>query len=92
VGPLERQRDEINYRASAEYMALMRPFDGPVTLIASGERLRVDPLKSRTGGWSPFIASLDVEMIDADHFRMLSDDPYVSQLANILVERLRRLA
>jgi thioesterase domain-containing protein/acyl carrier protein len=92
VGPLEQQRDQINCRAAAEYMAQMRPFKGNVTLIASGERLRMDPLKSPTGGWSPFIPSLDVETIDADHFRMLSDDPHVSRLADILVKRLRALA
>ena len=91
LGPLEEQRDQINYGAAAEYMAKMRPFDGNVTFIASGHRLRNDPLKSPSGGWSPHIPSLHVETIGADHFRLLSDDPHVSQLAEILVKRLRAL-
>ena len=92
VGPLERQRDQINYRAAAEYMAKMRPFAGNVTFVASGARLRNDPLKSPTGGWSPHIPSLKIETVAADHFRLLSDDPYVSQLAEILVRDLGELS
>ncbi len=89
VGPLEKQRDQVNYRAAAEYMTQMRPHAGNVTLIASGHRLRKDPLKSPTGGWSPYIPSLRIETVDADHFALLSDDPYVTQLAEILVKHLR---
>ena len=70
-------------------MTRMRPLAGNVTLIASGARLRKDPLKSPTGGWSPHIPALSIETIDADHFRMLSDDPYVSELADILVKHLQ---
>ena len=89
VGPLEQQRDDVNNHAAAEYMATLKPFDGDVTMIASGVRLRNDPLKSPSGGWSPHISSLRIETVDADHFEMLSDDPYVSQLAEILVRHMR---
>jgi amino acid adenylation domain-containing protein len=89
VGPLEQQRDDVNNHAATEYMATLKPFAGDVTMIASGVRLRNDPLKSPSGGWRPHIASLRIESIDADHFKMLSDDPYVSQLAEILVRHMR---
>jgi amino acid adenylation domain-containing protein len=90
VGPLERQRDEINCRAAAQYMTEMRPFAGNVLLVASAERLRNDPLKSPSGGWSDHVPSLRMETLDADHFRFLSDDPYVSELADMLVRHMLR--
>lgn len=89
AGPLERQRDAVNYRAAAEYLTALRPFNGNVALIASGERLRKDPLKSPSGGWSPHVASLHVETIDGDHFQILDKEPFVSQLAEILVARMQ---
>lgn len=90
VGPLERQRDAINYRAAVRYMREMRPLRGNVVLVVSGVRLRQDPLKSPTGGWSEYTPTLAVETLDADHFRMLSDDPYVSQLADMLLDHMGR--
>ena len=92
VGPLEQQRDQVNYRAADAYMPQIRPFAGKITLIASGTRLRDDPLKSSSGGWEPYVPSLDVETLDGDHFQLLGEDPYVSHLAEILAARLKGLA
>jgi amino acid adenylation domain-containing protein len=92
LGPLEAQRDVVNGVAAAKYLTdHIRPFGGNVTLIASGERLRHDPLKSRRCGWGPYVPSLDVHTVDADHWRMLSDEPYVAEMADILLKRMERL-
>jgi amino acid adenylation domain-containing protein len=90
LGPLEEQREAVNRDAAAHYMPHIRPFAGNVTLIASGVRLRVDPLKSPSCGWSPHIPLIDVHRVDADHFRLMSDDPYVSKMAEILAEQMLR--
>jgi len=90
LGPLEKRRDDVNRDAAARYMPRIRPFAGNVTLIVSGERLQEDPLKSPSCGWSPYIPSIDLHRVAADHFRMLSDDPYVSEMAAILVAGLQR--
>jgi thioesterase domain-containing protein/acyl carrier protein len=86
---MEDLRGAVNRDAAEQYMARLRPFSGKVTLITSAERVRVDPLQSPSGGWSRFVPSLDLHAIDADHFRMMSDDPYVSQIADILVNRIQ---
>ncbi|HVE83427.1 MAG TPA: thioesterase domain-containing protein, partial [Myxococcales bacterium] len=91
LGPLERQRDDTNRDAAVRYLPRLRPFEGPVTLIVSGERLRHDPLKSPSCGWSAYIPSLDIHRIEADHFRMLSDQPHVSEMAAILEAGMRRV-
>jgi len=90
LGPIEGRRDAANRDAAAEYMAVLTPFAGEVTLIVSGERLRNDPLKSPNCGWEPYIASLDVHTVDTGHFGMLSDDPYVSEVARILTTGMQR--
>jgi thioesterase domain-containing protein len=91
MSALEKQRDQVNYAAAAEYLPHMRSFPDAVTLIGSGVRLRNDPLKSPTGRWSELIATLDVASVDADHFGILRDEPHVSELAAILSDRLRRV-
>ncbi len=89
LGPLEAQRDALNRKAAEAYMPRIRPYQGRVTLVTSGVRLREDPLKSPTCGWDAFVRTLDLRCIHADHFRMMSDEPYVSQLAEILARDLR---
>jgi amino acid adenylation domain-containing protein len=90
LGPLEERRDAVNRDAAAQYMPRIQPFVGHVTLIASGERLREDPLKSPSCGWSPHVPSLDIHTVDADHFRLMSDDPYVSEMAEVLAGQMRQ--
>jgi amino acid adenylation domain-containing protein len=91
LGPLEERREAVNRDAASRYMPRIRPFPGHATLIASGERLRADPLKSPSCGWSPHIRSLDVHTIDADHFRLMSDDPYVSEMADVLARQMQQV-
>ncbi len=90
LGPLEERRESVNRDAAAQYMPRIQPFVGNVTVITSGERLRMDPLKSPSCGWSPYVPSLDVHAVDADHFRLISDQPYVSEMAEILARRMQR--
>ncbi len=90
LGPLEERREAVNRDAAAHYMPRILPFVGNVTLIVSGERLRSDPLKSPSCGWGPHIPSLRIHTVDADHFRLISDDPYVSEMAEVLARQMQR--
>ncbi len=89
LGPLERRRDTVNLAAAGEYMAQLRPYEGRVDLIVSSARLREDPLKDPGGGWRPYIRQLDIHTIDAHHLRMISDEPYVSEVAAIVAAHRR---
>ena len=90
VGPLEERRFAVNGEAAARYIRTIRPYAGPMTLVVSGRRLRRDPLKSASGGWRPYVASLDVRLVDADHFAMIRTDPFVSRTADILAHGIAR--
>ena len=57
--------------------------------FVSGERLRNDPLKSPSCGWGPHVESLDVHTVGAGHFRMMDEEPYVSEVAAVVAARLR---
>jgi amino acid adenylation domain-containing protein len=90
LGPLEQRRDDANRAAAAHYMPRIRPCVCDVTLVVSGERLSADPLKSRCCGWGPYIPSLDVHTVDVHHLRMLSDDPSVSEIAEVIAKQMQR--
>jgi thioesterase domain-containing protein len=88
LGPLEERRVLANLRAAEHYTRRLRRFPGDVTLIISGGRLRNDPLKSPSCGWDPYVASLAVHKLDADHFHLMERDPHVSQVASIIAARI----
>jgi len=90
LGPLDRRRDDANREAIARYLPRMRRTEGPAMVIVAGERLRGDPLKSRSCGWDRFVSRLDIHEVDSDHFRMLTDEPHVSQVADLLEKGLRQ--
>jgi thioesterase domain-containing protein/acyl carrier protein len=90
LGEWEVQRGVANYNTIADYRPRIRPTDLQVLLLVSGMRLRENPLHSRSCGWSPFIKRLQVSTIEADHFQMMRDDPYVSQTAAIIWNALVR--
>ncbi|HEY8206801.1 MAG TPA: amino acid adenylation domain-containing protein [Myxococcaceae bacterium] len=90
LGPLEQQRDDVNREAAGRYLPRMRRSEGPVTVIVAGDRLRGDPLKSRSCGWDMFVSKLDIHEVDSDHFKMLTDEPYVSQMADILEKGMQQ--
>jgi thioesterase domain-containing protein len=69
-------------------MAQLAPFDGKVTLIVSSTRLQEDPLKDPTGGWRPYIRSLDIQAVSGHHLRMISDEPHVSAIAAVVAARM----
>jgi len=87
---LDGRRDAVNRLAAAAYMPRIRPFPGHVTVIASGERLRRDPLKSTSCGWDDHTPDLSIRVVGGDHFAMMTDEPYVSQLAGELLGEMRR--
>ncbi len=91
LGEWEVQRGVANYKTIAQYRPRIRPTDLQVLLLVSGSRLRENPLHSRSCGWRPFARKLQVHYIDADHFQMMREDPYVSQGAAIIAERLKRV-
>ncbi len=90
LGPLEERRELVNRQAAAEYMSRLTTLRGHVTLIVSGERLHKDPLKSPDCGWGQYIPALDIHTIDTDHFRMMSNDPWVGEVAAILADGMQR--
>lgn len=89
LAPIEERRNVLNRIASERYSKSLQPYDGRVTLIVSGQRLRQDPLKSPSCGWAPYVRDLDLHTVDADHFSMLTDEPHISRVAEILSTALR---
>jgi thioesterase domain-containing protein len=71
-------------------MTRIRPLAGNVLVFVAGDRLRTDPLKSPSCGWAPYVPSLHVHTIYADHFRMITDDPFVSEMADVLAGQMQR--
>jgi len=90
LAQLEEQRNAVNRAASAQYFRRIRPWDGNVMLITAGARLANEPLKGTDCGWGRYIRSLEIHSVDADHFRMMSDDPYVSEIAEIMKRDVQR--
>ena len=84
LGPLELRREALNGAAAAQYLANIQPYAGRARIVVSGERLRADPLKSPNCGWGEHIRDIHIARVETDHFRMMSDEPYVSDLARIL--------
>jgi amino acid adenylation domain-containing protein len=91
LGEWEVQRGVANYTIIAHYRPRIRPTDLKILLLVSAPRLRANPLHSHSCGWGPFVRKLAVHDIDADHFQMMHDDPYVSQGAAIIAEQLKAL-
>ncbi len=67
--------------AAVSYSTHRKVYPDPCLLIVSGQRLRDDPLKSRSCSWSKVIPALTVRSIDGDHFKMVEQEPYISEIA-----------
>ena len=91
LGEWEVQRGVANYNTIAQYRPRIRPTDLKVLLLVSGTRLRENPLHSHSCGWGPFVRKLTVHQIEADHFHMVREDPFVSQSAAIIAQCLSGL-
>ncbi|HMA52344.1 MAG TPA: amino acid adenylation domain-containing protein, partial [Magnetospirillaceae bacterium] len=91
LGEWEVQRGVANYNTIAQYRPRIRPTNLKMLLLVSAPRLRENPLHSPSCGWRPFARKLQVHYINADHFQMMRDDPYVTQSAAIIAERLKAL-
>jgi thioesterase domain-containing protein len=87
VAPLEAQRDSTNRDAAATYLLELLSYTGEITLIIAVDRLRNDPLKSPSCGWASYAPKLKVYNVDTDHYKLLTDDPYVSQVAQIVSQK-----
>jgi thioesterase domain-containing protein/acyl carrier protein len=83
------QRGVANNNAAAQYVPRIRPAVGTVLLFTSTRRLRENPFYSLNCGWSRHIPALALHPIDADHFQMMRDDPYVLGIAEILAKQMR---
>jgi amino acid adenylation domain-containing protein len=90
LGALVETRARVNRAAAVAYLARMRPYPGRVTLIVSAERLRRLPLLSPSCGFGPYVASLDIHPVDAGHLPMMSDEPHISRVADILADAVAR--
>ncbi len=91
LGEWEVQRGVANYNTIAQYRPRIRPTDLEILLLVSGTRLTENPLHSHSCGWRPFARKLQVHTIEADHFQMMREDPFVSQGAAIIAERLKAI-
>ena len=91
LGEWEVQRGVAHYNTIAQYRPRIRSTDLKVLLLVSIPRLRENPLHSHSCGWRPFARKLQLHFIDADHFQMMRDDPFVSQSAAIIAERLKAI-
>jgi len=85
---LERRREEASLMAAKHYIGRLKPFAGKVLLIVSGDRLRQNPFVSKDCGWGNYIKSIEIHSVDTDHFRMLTEDPYLSEMAELVAARI----
>ncbi|MGE5788242.1 MAG: AMP-binding protein [Myxococcales bacterium] len=86
LASIQERRASISNATAARYAKHMRRFSGSVCAVTLGKRLELDPLKRDDCGWGPFVDSLRVCSIDCDHFQVMAEEPYVTQLASIVDE------
>jgi len=88
LAPLEARRESVNRAAAEAYYKHLLPTCASLVLITAGQRLREEPLRSRSCGWRRYVRALSVHSVDCDHFQMMRDEPYISQVARILASEL----
>ncbi len=84
LGRLQEERIQAKSEAALSYVNRRQIYTDPCLLIVSGDRLRQDPLKSRTCGWSEVIPNLSVRTVAGDHFKMVEEEPDVSEIARLI--------
>jgi amino acid adenylation domain-containing protein len=92
LAPLEARREAVNRAAAVSYFEQLQPTCASLVLITAGRRLREEPLRSRSCGWRRYVRALSVHSVDCDHFQMMRDEPYISEVARILSGELARIA
>ncbi|HET9238073.1 MAG TPA: AMP-binding protein [Oligoflexus sp.] len=70
--------------AAVSYAKQREPYGDPCLLIISKDRLRQDPLKSRTCGWADVMSQLEIKSVEGDHFTMIEMEPDVTQIAELV--------
>jgi thioesterase domain-containing protein len=70
--------------AAVSYAKQREPYGDPCLLIISNDRLRHDPLKSRTCGWVEFMSQLEIKSVEGNHFTMIEEEPDVTQIAEFV--------
>lgn len=88
LASIQERRACINNATAARYAKRMQPFPGSIYAVTLSRRLELDPLKRSDCGWGAFVGALQVRRIDCDHFQVMADEPYISQLAAGVAEAL----
>jgi amino acid adenylation domain-containing protein len=70
--------------AAVSYAKQREPYGDPCLLIISKDRLRHDPLKSRTCGWAEFMSQLEIKSVEGNHFTMIEEEPDVTRIAEFV--------
>lgn len=91
AGPLRARRDRANLEAAYNFIPQITRYDGAVLLVTASERLRDFPLESPDCGWAQYMPALRIHSVASDHFRMMSDDPFVAEIAGHIIDCLTRL-
>jgi thioesterase domain-containing protein len=84
LSELGEQRVFAKSVAAVSYADHREVYTDPCLLIISEHRLREDPLKSRSCGWSTYIPNLTVRGVDGDHFKMMEEEPYIAEISALI--------
>jgi thioesterase domain-containing protein len=87
IRALDALRGRAYSKAAAAYMRMIRPYEGPVTLVVAGLRLADDPLADSDCGWRGIALNLHVHRAETQHLSML-EDPFVCEIAGVCRSRM----
>jgi thioesterase domain-containing protein/acyl carrier protein len=88
VGEIEQARMSSYADASFAYAPHIRRYPGAVELIVAGRRLKRDPLLDPNCGWRSQARTLNLHILDGDHFDLV-EEPMVATVAEIFLQGLR---
>ncbi|HEX5656153.1 MAG TPA: thioesterase domain-containing protein, partial [Polyangiales bacterium] len=71
LGSIEQRRQLAYARSARRYLREIRPYDGAVTLVVSGERLRRDPLADARCGFGALVPALRVHTLRREHLALV---------------------
>ncbi len=79
-----------NGQTGKQYMP--QPYDGKITLIRAGERVRGEPEEaSPSYGWEDYAAEVELHVVNGNHVQLFSE-PTVHETAAVLRDALKRAA
>jgi amino acid adenylation domain-containing protein len=71
LGSIEVRRQRAYHRSAIRYMRQIRPYQGDVTLVVAGERVRRDPLADAQCGFARLVPGLRVHSVRSEHLELL---------------------